>query len=90
MHFARCQFREGRRLAKKSYFELSAKNQELVDKYNDGTLGRETDEANRNYGYGIAHTNDFGYALGQNMRSYMPSDMLALLRCRVEQITELE
>ena len=89
-HFARSQLREGKRLAKKPYWELSPENQTLVDKYNDGTLARETDEANHSYGYGIARTTDFGYALGQNMRSYIPSDMLALLHCRVEQITPIE
>ena len=40
--FARHQLRGGRRLAKKPYWELSTKNQALVDKYNDGILGQET------------------------------------------------
>ena len=75
-HFAREQFREGRRLAQKRYWELRTENQTLVDKYNDGTLATVTDEANKSYGYGIARTTNFGYALGQNMRSYIPSDAL--------------
>ena len=80
--FAREQFREGRRLAKKRYWELSTENQILVDKYNDGTLAKATDDANNSYGSGIARTTNYGYALGQNMRSYTPSDMLAALRCK--------
>ena len=81
-HFARCQFREGRRLAKKRYWELSTENQILVNKYNYGTLAKATDDANNSYGSGIARTTNYGYALGQNMRSYTPSDMLAALRCK--------
>ena len=89
-HFARCQFREGRRLAKKPYWELSTKNQALVDKYNDGILGQETDEANKRYGYGVARTADFGHTPGQNMHSFMPRDMLALLRLKVPLFLDAE
>ena len=89
-HFARDQLREGRRLAKKPYFELSSENQTLVDKYNDETLARETDEANERYGYGVARTADFGHTPGQNMHSFMPRDMLALLRLKVPRFLDAE
>ena len=78
-HFAREQFREGRRLAQKRYRYLDSESQILVDKYNEGTLAKVANEANKSYG--IARTTNFGYTLGQNMRSRIPSDMLAALRC---------
>ena len=55
-----------------SYRGLDDRQKELFDAYINGTLARDVDQANDAYGHGIARTNDYGYALGQNMCKQKP------------------
>ena len=41
---------------------------------------KNVDRANAAYGHGIARTNDFGYAPGQNMNAQISTDVAAALR----------
>ena len=60
--------------------KLNKWQQVLVDKWKAGELSAKVDQANKNYGHGIARTNDFGYEPGQNMNTQIPTDVAATLR----------
>jgi len=79
-YHARQELREGRRLAKRNYTSLNYRAQTLVDEYLNGALNVAVDKSNKAFGHGIARTNDFGYAAGQNMCKQIPTDVSAALR----------
>ena len=69
---ARAALREGRGLEHRDYRWLDGRQKALRDAYINGSLAREVDQANDAYGHGIARTNDYGYAKGQNMCKQKP------------------
>jgi hypothetical protein len=69
---ARAALREGRGLEHRDYRGLDGRQKALFDAYINGTLARNVDQANDAYGHGIARTNDYGYAPGQNMCKQKP------------------
>ena len=79
-HTARQNWRDGRRLSDKEFNCLTMYEQKLVDEYGSGALAKKVDRANAAYGHGIARTNDFGYARGQNMNAQISTDVAAAMR----------
>ena len=91
---ARQDFREGRRLYRKVtagsggswnnrfYQSLSSWERQLVKKFESGALAKESDDANKAYGHGIARTSDYGFAVGENMHEGV--SMARRLMCAID------
>ena len=76
---ARKAYLEGKRLERREYWKLDDRQKSLCDDYINGTLAREVDKANREYGHGVARTHDYDFAPGQNMCKQKPKgDAIAL------------
>ena len=54
--------------------------QELIEHYNNRKLHVRVDQANLDYGHGIARTHDFGFKPGDNMCTDVPIEVRARLR----------
>ena len=54
---------------------MSERGRDLVDRYINGTLAKAVDIANKQYGHGVARTNDFGFPKGTNMCTVQPTDL---------------
>ena len=70
---ARAELREGRKLhrlvevGQLEYRHMDTRRQRLYDGVISQALHRKADAANRDYGYGVAHTNDYGFNVGEQM-----------------------
>ena len=49
------------------YQDLDPRQQRLYDEYMSHALHRQVDVANKDYGHGVARTNDYGVAVGEQM-----------------------
>ena len=70
---ARDEWREGRKLERRvhagtmDYNDLKERQQRLVDEFLSHALHKKVDMANLAYGHGVARTNDYGFAEGEQI-----------------------
>ena len=85
-NLARKVLREGQRLQRKvdsgriRWDRLSNRERQLVEDYTAKRLHVKVDQANRQYGHGIARTHDFGFHPGEHMCRDVPIEVRAHLR----------
>ena len=59
---------------------LTDRQRTLLEDLDSRKLHADVDRANKDYGHGMARTNDFSFRVGENMCCHIPTDVRAHLR----------